>query len=195
MNAYRSNKISNPRRAGLNTCTRSGGFYWSIMGKLRKDLMGKKFGRLTVIERVENTGRTEKKPWGRPTYRCECECRKMVNVISSHLKSKHTQSCGCLGRELSSKVNKGHSNPNWNNGRTQTNAGYIYIHKPNHPLANISGYVFEHRLAMEDMIGRYLRPEEVVHHINGIVDDNRKGNLMRFDNNGEHLKYHRRGNP
>jgi hypothetical protein len=79
-------------------------------------------------------------------------------------------------------------NPNWNGGK-KTLRGYVYILKPEHPLNN-AGYVLEHRLVMEDAIGRYLTKEEVVHHINGIRNDNRIENLMLFENDGKHKAHH-----
>jgi hypothetical protein len=48
---------------------------------------------------------------------------------------------------------------------------------PNHPRATSSRYVFEHILVMEAILGRYLRPDESVHHRSGVKDDNRPENL------------------
>ncbi len=46
-----------------------------------------------------------------------------------------------------------------------------------HPRSGSNGYVFEHVLIMEDVLGRHLVAGETVHHLNGLRDDNRPGNL------------------
>jgi HNH endonuclease len=73
----------------------------------------------------------------------------------------------------------GELNNNWRGGRTYHKAGYVMVAVPNHPRATTGGsrYVFEHILAMEELLGRYLLPDESVHHINGVRDDNRPENL------------------
>lgn len=85
---------------------------------------------------------------------------------------------------------RGKGNPNWKGGNKRNTGDYIMIYKPNHPNADCHGYILEHRLVMAEFLGRPLRPEEVVHHINGIRDDNRKENLMSFSSHKEHMIFH-----
>ena len=58
------------------------------------DLTGQKFGRLTVIKRLENNKRNE------TVWLCKCECGKEVNVTYGHLAYGHSKSCGCYAKEL-----------------------------------------------------------------------------------------------
>lgn len=67
--------------------------------------------------------------------------------------------------------------------------GYIAIYFPDHPYSTKQGYIMEHVLVMEALIGRHLRPDECVHHINEIRDDNRKENLQLMTKK-EHMSYH-----
>lgn len=48
-----------------------------------------------------------------------------------------------------------------------------------------------HRVIVEEVIGRKLKPTEIVHHINGDRHDNRLVNLMLFENQSEHVKWHK----
>ena len=79
-----------------------------------------------------------------------------------------------------------------NGGRSKDARGYILIYKPRHPLCQSSGYIVEHRLVMEEYLGRFLKSEEVVHHMNGVLNDNRIENLMLFPSGGKHTSYHRK---
>lgn len=82
----------------------------------------------------------------------------------------------------------GHLHPDWKGGRTIV-GGYVYIWTGDHPMATKAGYVAEHRLAMAAKIGRFLRPDEVVHHIDRDKQNNDPANLMLFPTNAEHLKH------
>ena len=54
--------------------------------------------------------------------------------------------------------------------------------------------VFQHRYIMEQYLGRELKKNECVHHINKIKTDNKIENLKLFKNNSKHMKkYHRYG--
>ena len=106
---------------------------------------------------------------------------------SSGFKENHSEK---TKRKLSKivKGKKGINARRWKGGRVMRD-GYVFIMSPNHPQCNNCGYVREHRLGMEAHIGRVLLPTEIIHHINGIKDDNRIENLMLFGSHREHKKH------
>lgn len=55
---------------------------------------------------------------------------------------------------------------------------YRLIHLPNHPDSTSDGYVREHRLIAEQVIGRRLKQNEVVHHVDGDTLNNSPENLQ-----------------
>ena len=71
-----------------------------------KDLIGKVFGRLTVIERVENNKD------GRTMWRCKCECGNDCIILGKNLLNGGTKSCGCLKLEINRKINRRHGMTN-----------------------------------------------------------------------------------
>lgn len=76
-----------------------------------------------------------------------------------------------------SKAQSGQRNHNWKGGRSIASNGYVLVKRPGHHLADVRGYVYEHRLVAETKIGRALRPGEQVHHKNHDKTDNRPENL------------------
>lgn len=74
------------------------------MVKVRKDLTGMVFGRLTVLKQAEDyiVPKTNRHY---PQWLCECSCKdhNKVIVMSNRLTAKNgTKSCGCITKELSS---------------------------------------------------------------------------------------------
>ena len=69
------------------------------------NLIGQKFGRLTVIARGANyiSGNTVRARW---ICKCDCGNPNDLLITTLSLKSGHTQSCGCLKNEKISNLNK-----------------------------------------------------------------------------------------
>ena len=66
-------------------------------------MVGKTFGRLTVVEQVPApAGVTGREAW----YRCTCQCGGGITTRGTSLRRGITQSCGCLRREVTQARNQ-----------------------------------------------------------------------------------------
>ncbi len=115
--------------------------------------------------------------------------------ISKALKGRSRKG-PCISKEGKRKISlaqrniKGSKRWNWKGGKAIHSDGYVLLLMPEYPFPTRNGYVLRSRLVMEKKIGRYIKPKEIVHHINGIVDDDRPENLQLFPNLGTHTKFH-----
>lgn len=141
-----------------------GCFVKETMSKIKRiDIEGQKFGKLIPIKRVHHNNSKHLNHW-----LCKCDCGNEVIASTGALRRNKHLSCGC--------IRKGEENHNWKGGRITTPNGYVKKYSPEHPN-NVNGYMLEHRLVMEEMIGRYLDSNEEVHHKNGFRNDNSIENL------------------
>ena len=140
----------------------------------RANIVGKRFGLLTVIELLGTDG-------GHTVWRCRCDCGQETKARNGNLASGSVRSCGCLNHRI------GDTNPNWRRGYTINAGGYkhLLLTDDDRPKR----YEAEHRLVMAEMLGRPLTSDEVVHHINRNKTDNRPENLVVLSRE-EHAALH-----
>ena len=101
----------------------------------------------------------------------DCGKERWVQFRKGLPKSLKCLQCACASPEHGmniSKANSGNKNFNWKGGRKRNNRGYILIWlSPDdffYPMADITGYVLEHRLVVAKALGRNLHSWEIVHH-------------------------------
>ena len=67
--------------------------------KRREDVTGQRFGRLTVLEMIFETGKNSR-------ARCQCDCGNIVIVNTCAIKRGSTQSCGCYHKDRTSECSR-----------------------------------------------------------------------------------------
>ncbi len=91
-------------------------------------------------------------------------------------------------RQCAGSMRTGNKHPRWKGGILIDRDGYRMVHSPNHPGSDKRGYIREHRLVMEEKIGRALKRSEVVHHIDDDPMNNDPSNLVLYPSNREHKR-------
>ncbi len=148
-----------------------------------QDMTGKKYGRLTVLERVPNLPNSRVTRW-----KCICECGNMVEVNRNNLLHKKVKSCGCLASELTRERCKKYNTfiPVYIGYTTNTNKPFIIDYEDINKIKKYcwhettNGYIATRNynngkiLFLHKLI---LNTEGIVDHINRNRVDNRKTNL------------------
>ena len=67
----------------------------------KKNLIGQKFGMLTIIAQADS----HRTPKGKSLirWRCECQCGKIIECYAMHLKNRKNMSCGCIRLSINRK--------------------------------------------------------------------------------------------
>lgn len=116
------------------------------------------------------------------------ECNQTRYVQRSHSKNFTglCRTCSSKKHCVEMPGRKGEAHPMWKGGRYIDMSGYVIVRipesSPYYPMANTGNRIFEHRLVIAQKVGRCLLKREIVHHLNGLKDDNRPENLCIVDN-------------
>lgn len=126
--------------------------------------------------------------WNRIKKSCVI-CHRLFEIVASQNPLRKTCGHPCL-RLYYQSIKRGPQHGNFKRYRFLTKPGYYRVYVPDHPHADCYGHVAEHRLIMEKHLGRFLDPQEVIHHLNHKKGDNRLSNLLLMKNDAEHTALH-----
>jgi hypothetical protein len=118
-----------------------------------------------------------------------CHCGASFKTTHSEIRKGGGKFCS---KKCYHKSREGKRSTNWKGGRKKIR-GYVELYKPEYPRSDAQGYIKEHRFIMEGYLGRALDKNEIVHHKNGIRDDNRVENLEVMTRR-KHQSLHTKGN-
>jgi hypothetical protein len=127
------------------------------------DYTGQTFNGMTFLERIGPDKHNQ------VLWKVKCHCGNIFEQTQYNVR-KRVKSCGCM------KYKTGEDHWAWKGGNSQWKNSDGYISCEIHSDGNVRR-VLEHRLVMEQHLGRRLKKNENVHHKNGIRDDNRLENL------------------
>ena len=89
-------------------------------------------------------------------------------------------------------MNSRENNPNWRGGKHLSSHGYAKVLVgEGHHLADSKGYAYEHKVIAEKVLGRRLKPGEIVHHKDGDKTNNSAENIEALPSIAHHLFLHR----
>lgn len=193
-----------PRIAGYcGTCGKEMEFYPSQPKRFCSRACDTAWRRLTNQPRKPRRGTTTPcETCGSPVYANRSERAKGAGRFCSRAchnigqTKARTRTCEVCGREMRRPPSQDHivvcsrrcdadrriKRPldRVHNGRRAKldNYGYVMLWEPGHPNKSMKGWQYEHRLVVEKRLGRVLRSDEQVDHINGVKNDNRPANLQ-----------------
>ena len=163
------------------------------MPQQRKNYAGQKYNLLTLI-RPTNQIKSKSVVW-----ECLCDCGNTCFKLGTKVANGKVKSCGCIKQSIfrqckaegcittskTTKINNGYCNLHYQRIKrnksitlTRRERGTGSIDDNGYVVIQINGKTYkEHRLIIEQHIGRKLLPTENIHHLNGNRSDNRIENL------------------